>query len=133
MTRTTGRYNLPWEDTSQNVRSEINFSTTKAQTRLNIDAWEKDAPGRTCIWEHGDEARQRMQDYVAFDLLSLNFGQQVTWSKTLVFLDRSYMGTDQYCSTTIEGLLLKRDTNYLVNLPPLRVDSIIIIMIMDLT
>lgn len=98
------------------VPAEIAFATKQAQLRLTIDAWEKDAPGRNCLWEHGDDARHRMQGYVPFDLLSLNFGQQVAWSKTLVFLDRSYMLGDQVCSTTVDGLILKRDTNYMVPL-----------------
>lgn len=77
--------------------------------RLNIDAWEKDAPGPLCVWEHGDDARKRMRDNVAFDLLSLKFGQQTFWTSKLVFDYNS----GQACSTTIEGQILKRDTNYM--------------------
>ncbi|ELR20296.1 EGFlike domain containing protein [Acanthamoeba castellanii str. Neff] len=120
ITRNTGRYALPWEDRSVSVPAEIAFATKQAQLRLTIDAWEKDAPGRNCLWEHGDDARHRMQGYVPFDLLSLNFGQQVAWSKTLVFLDRSYMLGDQVCSTTVDGLILKRDTNYMAGGPVIK-------------
>lgn len=109
LSRTTNN-NLPWQAA---VSQPIDFSTSKAQIRLNIDAWEKDAPGPPCVWEHGDEARQRMQDNVAFDLLSLNFGQQIFWTQKLIFVDRPNMSGDQGCSTVIEGQLLKRDTNYM--------------------
>jgi hypothetical protein len=114
VTSNTRRYALPWEDTSLSVPLDIAFSTHLSQLRLTIDAWEKDAPGPNCQWEHDDMATQRMQDYVPFDLLSLKFGQQVAWSKTLVFLDRSFMSGDQVCSTTVDGLILKRDSNYMV-------------------
>jgi hypothetical protein len=112
LTNVTNRYGLPWQ---MALAKTIDFSTPNTQIKLEIDAWEKDAPGPACVWEHGDTAVQRQQDNVDFlDLRSLNFGQEVNWAKTLVFPDRSSMSGNQFCSTTIDGKLLKRNTNYMV-------------------
>jgi hypothetical protein len=105
---------LPWQSA---VSQSIDFSSSKAQIRLNIDAWEKDAPGPLCTWEHADSARQRILGNVDLNLASLTFDETpVSWTKTLDFIDRSYLSGDQKCSTTVGGQIRKRDTNYMVPL-----------------
>lgn len=103
---------LPWQKT---VSAPIEFSSSDTQIRLSVIAWEKDAPGPYCVWEHDDDhddvANQRIQDNVAINLNDIAYGQQSTWTKTIDFLFRPY---NNICSTTVSGQILKKDTNYMV-------------------
>ncbi len=99
---------LPWQKT---VSAPISFSSSDTQIRMTVIAWEKDAPGSLCVWEHNDVANQRIQGSVVINLNNIAYGQQATWTQTLVFLYRPW---DLSCSTTVSGQILKKDTNYMV-------------------